>query len=200
MGQLNLKSLVRIKKYRSYRGQTGGILPDILQRDFKADKPCQKWVTDISEFSLLGQKIYLSTILDLYNGEIVSYTYNHRPNYEFVKAMLQSALSRIPEQTDMILHSDQGWHYQMKTYQHALKQRGIRQSMSRKGNCLDNAVMENFFGILKSEFFYLLKFSSIDEFLRELDDYISYYNTVRIKSKLLGMSPVQYRFHSDFVT
>ena len=197
MSQLKLKSLVRIKKYRSYRGQTGGILPDILQRDFKADKPCQKWVTDISEFSLLGQKVYLSTILDLYNGEIVSYTYNHRPSYALVSEMLQAALPKLPEQTTLLIHSDQGWHYQMKTYQHTLKQRGIRQSMSRKGNCLDNAVMENFFGILKSEFFYLSKFDTIDEFLRQLDDYIIYYNTVRIKVKLKGLSPVKYRIQSS---
>jgi len=199
MGQLKLKSLVRIKKYRSYRGKTGEILPDILQRNFKTDKPCRKWVTDISEFSLLGQKIYLSTILDLYNGEVISYTYHHRPNYELVNEMLRSALSKVPEQTDMILHSDQGWHYQMKTYQHTLKQHGIRQSMSRKGNCLDNAVMENFFGILKSEFFYLLEFSTIKEFLNELDAYMLYYNTARIKSKLNGLSPVQYRTQSSRV-
>jgi transposase InsO family protein len=199
MGQLKLKSLVRIKKYRSYRGHAGEILPDILQRDFKADKPCQKWVTDISEFSLLGQKIYLSTILDLYNGEIISYTYNHRPNYALVDEMLQTALSKLPEQTDLILHSDQGWHYQMKTYRHSLKQRGIRQSMSRKGNCLDNAVMENFFGILKSEFFYLMKFHTIEEFLHELEEYITYYNTVRIKAKLGGLSPVKYRIQSSLV-
>ncbi|SHN84765.1 Integrase core domain-containing protein, partial [Paenibacillus sp. ov031] len=95
-----------------------------------------------------------------------------------------------------LLHSDQGWHYQMKQYQHALKERAIIQSMSRKGNCYDNAVMENFFGIMKSEFLYLNEFESLDDFKQELAQYIDYYNHKRIKSKLKGMSPVQYRIHA----
>jgi transposase InsO family protein len=199
MGHLKLKSLVRIKKYRAYRGQRGGILPNLLQRDFKANVPCKKWVTDISEFSLLGQKVYLSALLDLYNGEVISYSYDIRPNYALVDVMLQKALPRVPEYTTLIIHSDQGWHYQMKTYQHTLKMRGIRQSMSRKGNCLDNAVMESFFGLLKTEFFYLSKFDTLEQFIRELDSYIHYYNTVRIKAKLKGLSPVQYRIQSSDV-
>ena len=200
MNQLKLKSLVRIKKYRAYRKQSYGIVPNILERNFKAHRPYQKWVTDITEFSLLGRKIYLSTILDLHNGEIVSYNYSSSPNYELVSTMLESALAMIPENKDLTLHSDQGWHYQMKAYQHALKQRGIAQSMSRKGNCLDNAVMESFFATLKSEFFYLLKFGTIEEFLLELDEYILYYNTKRIKAKLNGMSPVQYRVQHSLVS
>lgn len=199
MGQLKLKSLVRIKKYRSYRGQTGTILPNLLQRNFKADKPNQKWVTDVTEFALLGQKLYLSTILDLFNGEIISYCIDCRPQYSLVGDMLEKALQSIPDTTSLILHSDQGWHYQMKVYQHALMKMGIRQSMSRKGNCLDNAVMENFFGLLKSEFFYLSEFKTIAQFKEDLIDYIFYYNNERIKSKLKGMSPVKYRIQSSLV-
>ncbi|SDY92494.1 IS3 family transposase, partial [Bacillus sp. 166amftsu] len=94
-----------------------------------------------------------------------------------------------------ILHSDQGWHYQMKKYQQALKKYKVIQSMSRKGNCLDNAVIENFFGLLKSELLYLKEFESMEHFKVELEDYIHYYNHKRIKVKLNGMSPVQYRTH-----
>jgi len=135
-------------------------------------------------------------VLDLYNGEIVSCNYSHRPNCELVDDMLQKALLLLPEQTDLIFRSDQGWYYQMKRYQHKLEQCGIRQSMSRKGNCLDNAVMENFFGLLKSELFYLFEFNTLDEFLLELEECICYYNTKRIKAKLKGLSPVEYRIQS----
>lgn len=197
MRQLKLKSLVRVKRYRSYRGQVGELPTNLLQRNFKADRPCQKWVTDISEFQLLGQKVYLSAMLDLYNGEIVAYCYSAHPRYALVDTMLQKALPLIPEQAELIIHSDQGWHYQMKRYQHELGKQGIHQSMSRKGNCLDNAVIENFFGLLKSEMFYLQEFQTIEEFLAELDAYMLYYNTIRIKSKLKGLSPVQYRIQSS---
>ena len=109
--------------------------------------------------------------------------------------MLEKAFSKIPDNTDLILHSDQGWQYQMKQYQYALEKKGIRQSMSRKGNCLDNSVAENFFGLLKSELLYLQEFNSIEHFKQELIDYIDYYNNKRIKGKLKGMSPVNYRTH-----
>lgn len=110
--------------------------------------------------------------------------------------MLDQAFEKIPDHTNLILHSDQGWQYQMKAYQRSLTKKGIRQSMSRKGNCLDNAVMENFFGLLKTELFYLQKFDSIEQFIQELHDYIDYYNNRRIKVNLKGMSPVKYRTHS----
>ena len=197
MGQLNLKSLVRIKKYRSYRGQTGLILPNVLERNFNSEKPNQKWVTDVTEFALLGKKVYLLTILDLYNGEIVSYSTPFRPQYSLVSEMLEKAFKREPTLSGLILHSDQGWHYQMKTYQYSLKSNEIIQSMSRKGNCLDNAVMENFFGLLKSEFFYLNEFESIEQFLHDLYEYIDYYNNLRIKVKLKGLSPVNFRLQSS---
>ena len=109
----------------------------------------EKWVTDVTEFSLFGQKLYLSPILDLYNGEIISYNISLRPVFSQVIEMLEKAFEKIPDKTNLILHSDQGWQYQMKQYQQLLKDKGIRQSMSRKGNCLDNSVMENFFGLLK---------------------------------------------------
>jgi len=196
MRECNIKSLVRISKYRSYKGEVGKVALNLLQRNFKADKPNQKWVTDVTEFSLFGRKLYLSPILDLFNGEIVSYNISERPTFYQTMDMLDKAFKKIPDNTNLILHSDQGWQYQMKKYQYRLQQKGIMQSMSRKGNCLDNAVMENFFGLLKSELLYLKKFSSFENFLNELEDYIDYYNNRRIKCKLKGLSPVQYRIQS----
>lgn len=199
MKVLHLKCMVRVKKYRSYRGETGKIAPNILKRDFQAEAPNRKWTTDITEFALFGSKLYLSPILDMYNGEIISYEISDRPVLEQVIKMVDKAFSKIPDDIDLIFHSDQGWQYQHKTYQKRLKDKGIRQSMSRKGNCLDNAVMENFFGILKSELLYLREFSSMEEFRVELEKYIDYYNNKRIKEKLKGLSPVQYRIQSSLV-
>jgi putative transposase len=197
MRENGIKCQVRLKKYRSYRGQEGKIAPNILERDFLATIPNSKWVTDVTEFALFGQKRYLSPILDLYNGEIISYTISEHPNLLMVTNMLAKAVENIKDNTDLVLHSDQGWHYQHAAYQNALKKRGITQSMSRKGNCLDNAVMENFFGLLKSELLYLQKFSSIEHFESELKNYIYYYNNHRIKAKLKGLSPVMFRTQSN---
>lgn len=199
MRQCNIKCLVRMKKYRSYKGEIGKVAPNLLNRDFKANKPNKKWVTDVTEFSLLGTKLYLSPILDLFNGEIISYCISERATFQQTMDMLDKAFAQIPDRTGLILHSDQGWQYQMKQYQHRLKQKGITQSMSRKGNCLDNSVMENFFGILKTELLYLQEFDSIDHFKSELINYIDYYNNKRIKSKLKGLSPVEYRIQSNLV-
>ncbi|SHI01521.1 Transposase InsO and inactivated derivatives [Virgibacillus chiguensis] len=196
MKELGLKSLVRMKKYRSYKGKVGNIAPNILDRNFNAEKPNQKWVTDITEFKLFGEKLYLSPILNLYNGEIIAYTIDSRLTYSLVSEMLEKSFKRLSEEDALLIHSDQGWHYQMKQYQHALRERLITQSMSRKGNCYDNAVIENFFGIMKSEFLYLIEFESIEHFKQELEKYIEYYNNKRIKAKLKGLSSVQYRIHT----
>ena len=145
MKELGLICRIRMKKYRSYKGNVGKIAPNLLNRDFYADKPNQKWVTDVTEFSLFGEKLYLSPILDLHSSDLVSYTISDRPVLSMVMTMLDKAFAKIPDGTDLILHSDQGWQYQHKQYQRMLREKGIRQSMSRKGNCLDNAVIENFF-------------------------------------------------------
>jgi transposase InsO family protein len=192
---LGLQSVIRIKKYRSYKGQQGKIAPNILERNFKAAAPNQKWATDITEFNVSGNKLYLSPIIDLFNQEIVSYELTERPVFNQVVMMLKKAFKKIPNNTNLTLHSDQGWQYQMKQYQYLLKEKGITQSMSRKGNCLDNAIIENFFGILKSELFYLKKYKSIDQLKKEINEYINYYNNDRIKSNLNKMSPIQYRAH-----
>ena len=199
MKELGLQSIQRPKrKYSSYKGTIGKVAENLLKRDFKVDKPNQKWATDVTEFKINNDKLYLSPIIDLFNGEVVSYNLSRRPAFQQVVDMINKAFKRIPNNTDLILHSDQGWQYQMKQYQEMLKQKGIRQSMSRKGNCLDNACAENFFGILKSELYYIKEkeYNNINELEKEIIEYIDYYNNRRIKSKLKGMSPVQYRTHS----
>ena len=196
MKELGLVCRVRTKKYRSYKGEVGKIAPNLLNRDFHADRPNQKWVTDVTEFSLFGEKLYLSPILDLHSSDLVSYTISDRPVLSMVTTMLNEAFAKIPDGTNLILHSDQGWQYQMYDYQRRLKEKGIRQSMSRKGNCLDNSVMENFFGLLKSELLYLQEFESVEHFKKELIEYLSWYNEKRIKVKLKGLTPLQFRNQS----
>ena len=176
MKELGLICRVRMKKYRSYRGEQGTTADNQLNREFRAEKPNQKWVTDVTEFRLFGQKLYLSPILDLYSGDIVTYTLSDSPNLPMVITMLEQAFAKIPDNTKLLLHSDQGWHYRHKRYVEMLQEKGIQQSMSRKGNCYDNAVMENFFGHLKSELLYLQEFESMEHFKSELIEYIDYYN------------------------
>lgn len=195
MKSMGLKSVIRIKKYKSYKGEQGKITPNILERNFRATQPNQKWATDITEFNVSGKKLYLSPIIDLFNQEIISYELTERPEFNQVTQMLKKAFKTIPNNTYLILHSDQGWQYQMKQYQYLLKQKGITQSMSRKGNCLDNAIIENFFGTLKSELFYSMKFKNINHLKSEIKEYINYYNNERIKSNLNKMSPIKYRAH-----
>ncbi len=192
---LGLKSIIRIKKYKSYKGEQGKIAPNVLSRDFKASQPNQKWATDVTEFNVSGKKLYLAPIIDLFNSEIISYEISESPNFTQVINMLKKSFKKTSKLTGLILHSDQSWQYQMKPYQRLLKEKGIIQSMSRRGNCLDNAIIENFFGTLKSELFYLKKYTSITQLKHEIKNYINYYNNDRIKLKLNGMSPIQYRAH-----
>lgn len=193
MKKLGIVCWVRMKKYKSYKGEVGKIAPNLLEQNFKATAPNQKWVTDVTEFSLFGQKLYLSPILDLYSSDVISYVISDRPALSMAVSMLEKAFYQIEDGTNLILHSDQGWQYQHKHYQKMLKAKGIRQSMSRKGNCLDNAVIENFFGLLKSELLYLQEFDSIEHFKAELIEYLDYYNNRRIKAKLKGLPPVVHR-------
>lgn len=199
MKQSCLKCEIRRRKYRSYKGEIGKVAPNVLNRNFHADKPNQKWVTDVTEFAVQDKKVYLSPILDLYNGEIISYNLSLHPTFHQTIDMIDKAFEKIPNNTGIILHSDQGWQYQMKQYQMRLKEKGIVQSMSRKGNCLDNSVMENFFGLLKTEMYYKHKFLSVEHLMKEIEEYIDYYNNRRIKCKLKGLSPVQYRIQSTRV-
>ena len=193
MKEMGIVCRVRIKKYRSYKGEVGKIAPNLLGRNFQADRPNQKWVTDVTEFHLFGEKLYLSPILDLHSRDIVSYVISERPVLSMVTTMLEKAFAKLSNSEILLLHSDQGWQYQHKHYQRMLQEKGIQQSMSNKGNCLDNAVMENFFGLLKSELLYLQEFESMDHFKQELVEYLDYYNNRRIKTKLNGLPPALHR-------
>ena len=195
MKEENLKNVRRRNKYRSYKGEVGKTAPNILDRDFGTTAPNRKWTTDVTQINIGMDKCYLSPILDMYNGEIVSYTISDHPDLKMVMDMLEKAFVAREVGVGLMLHSEQGWHYQHRSYQKSLQDHKIVQSMSRKGNCLDNAMMENFFGIMKSELLYPNTFRDMEHFKQELRKYISYYNNDRIKLRLKGMSPVQYRTH-----
>ena len=188
----------RSRKYSSYKGQIGKVADNIVNRQFTATKPNQLWLTDVTEFRIKGQekKLHLSPVLDVYNSEIVSYTLSYHPTIELTNTMLDKALRNTKNKHNLTLHSDQGFHYQHSSWTNKLEKMNTRQSMSRKGNCLDNSPMENFFGILKQEMFYGEEFKSYDHLISRIEKYIKWYNEDRIKTKLNGMSPVMYRLHS----
>lgn len=198
MKRLGLKARIRRKrKYSSYRGEIGKKADNLINRQFSASKPYEKCYTDVTEFALAEGKLYLSPVLDGYNSEIIDFTVSRSPDLKQVQSMLEKAFP-AKSYSGTILHSDQGWQYQHQSYHHFLENKGIRPSMSRKGNSPDNGMMESFFGILKSEMFYGLEtsYQSLDELEQAIADYIFYYNNKRIKTKLKGLSPVQYRTKS----
>ena len=199
MKSLNLQAKQKKSKYKSYKGEVGKVADNLLKRNFTAEKPFEKLTTDVTEFSVCNEKVYLSPIMDLYNREIISYSISKSPNFWQTREMLQGLFEKLPKGAKPLLHSDQGWQYQMREFQRMLAEHNIQQSMSRKGNCLDNSCMENFFGRLKTEMFYGETFQSTDEFIRTLKEYLLYYNNERISLKLKGMSPVQYRTHSQII-
>lgn len=200
------------RKYHSYKGDNGEDKRNLLLtkeyneekkkdewvRHFETTAPNQKWTTDVSEFKLPEGKLYLSPILDMYDGSIISFDLSRSPSFEQTKRMLDQAFGKYKNLEGLIFHSDQGWQYQHKYYINALKQRGIRQSFSRKGNCMDNSLMENFFGILKNEMFYghENEFKTLDELQLAIEEYIKWYNEERINVKRKGLSPIQYRQQS----
>ena len=186
-------------KYHSYKGEVGKVADNLLKRDFHSTKPFEKLTTDVTQFNVCDEKVYLSPVLDLFNNEVVSYSVSTSPNLEQVREMLNGLFEKLPADATPIFHSDQGWQYQHTEYQRLLAEHNIIQSMSRKGNCMDNGAMENFFGRLKVEMFYGEKFESVNAFIDELKKYIYYYNNERISLKLKGMSPVQYRTHSQAI-
>lgn len=191
------------RKYSSYRGTVGVVAPNRLKRRFKTNIPHQKITTDTTEFKYYKTdangrvtigKLYLDPFLDLFNGEIISYRVSGRPSAGIIMSALEEAMEKTSDcPYRRTFHSDQGWAYQMKAYGHALKENHIFQSMSRKGNCLDNSVMENFFGIMKQEMYYGFVYRDYDELKDAIEQYIKYYNEKRIKAKLGYLSPVEYR-------
>ena len=188
MKALGLSARIRRKrKYSSYQGEIGKKAENLIRRQFEASKPMEKCYTDVTEFAIpaSSQKLYLSPVLDGFNSEIIAYNLSTSPNLVQMKAMLEQAFT-ANHYENTILHSDQGWQYQHDFYHHFLEDKGIQQSMSRKGNSPDNGMMESFFGILKSEMFYGYEktFKSIEHLEQAIVDYINYYNNKRIKVKL----------------
>ena len=212
MKRLGLYGIAPKAKYKSYKGAINGTVKNQLlnkvvdeenhktcyERDFTTTKCDEKWTTDISEFHIAAGKLYLSPILDMHSREIISFSISNSPNYEQTKEMLNYAFKTHKDLKGLIFHSDQGWQYQMQPYHKVLKEQGIIQSMSRKGNCLDNSPMENFSGFMKREMFYghEYEFKTLDELRIAMKEYIKYYNTQRITVKLKGLTPIQYRNQS----
>ena len=206
MKVMGLKAILPRVKYTSYKGEINPICNNELLeingekeiRNFSTSKCNEKWTTDVSEFHISSGKLYLSPILDMHNREIVSYSISRIPNANQTQEMLDKAFEQYNNLEGLIFQSDQGWQYQMTNYQKQLKEKGIIQSMSRKGNCLDNSLMENFFGIMKNEMFYghEYEFDSLDQLEQEMIKYIEYYNKDRITVKLKGLSPTNYRQQS----
>lgn len=187
------------RKYRSYKGKIGTVAKNRLRRRFYTNIPHQKLATDITEFKYgNGGKLYLSPFMDMFNQEIISFAISKRPSLDLALTPLEETISYIKSaEYRTTIHSDQGWHYQHAKWVRTLKTNKIFQSMSRKGNCLDNSPMENFFGLLKQEMYHGVKYETYEELKAAIEDYIEYYNNKRIKQKLAGMSPVQYRIHSN---
>jgi putative transposase len=193
MRSLGLKCNIRKVSYRSYKGEVGKIAPNVLERNFEANLPNQKWATDVTQIAIKGEKLYLSPIIDMFNGEVISYSISKSPNMQMIDEMLNGAFDKVKNTKGLIFHSDQGWQYQHYGYRKALEKHGIIQSMSRKGNCLDNALAESFFGTVKAELLYRQSFETREELIASLKEYIHYYNNKRIKTRLNGKSPVEYR-------
>ena len=183
------------EKYHSYKGEVGKIAANIIDRDFSTTAPLQKWTTDVSQFSFSWGKCYFSPILDMNTNEIISYDLSLSPNMEQIQRMLNKAFDKYPSVHGLILHSDQGWQYQHAYFRNTLEAHGIIQSMSRKGNCYDNCIMETFFGRLKNEMYYGYEkaYETFESFSEAIDDYIDYYNNERIQAKTKWMPPVKYR-------
>ena len=202
INELNLTcgKFIRKSRYKSYKGKVGTIAKNRLNRRFFTPHVLQKLTTDVTEFKCTGEeKLYLSPVMELYNGEIIGVSMAKRPTLDFVMEFLHQALPIIEKQAiyRATIHSDQGWHYQHPAWVKALKKQHIFQSMSRKGTCADNAAMENFFGLLKQEMYYGEALVSYEELKQKIERYIDYYNNERIKQKLAGMSPVKYRIHAS---
>ena len=197
MKQLGLKSKVRIKrKYNSYQGGTSHVAGNVLAREFEAQTPNQKWVSDVTEFRVANQKVYLSPIYDLFDHSIVSFTTGISPSTALTSQSLKEALEREQPGAGVLIHTDQGFQYQHVSWRAVLEKHEAVQSMSRKANCYDNAMIENFFGHLKTEMFHGETFNTVNELITSIEEYIDWYNRDRLQERLKGMTPMQYRNHA----
>jgi len=182
-------------KYNSYKGEVTPAVENVINRDFHADKPNQKWLTDITEFSIKAGKVYLSPLIDCFDGMPVSWTIGTSPNSELANTMLKKAIVTLNPSEKPIVHSDRGCHYRWPEWIKIMEDAGLIRSMSKKGCSPDNSACEGFFGHLKTEMFYGRNWDqySIEEFIQEVDEYMHWYCKDRIKSTLGGLSPLDYR-------
>lgn len=210
MNKLNIlctKFTKKSRKYSSYKGTVGKVAENLINRRFYTNIPYQKITTDTTEFKyyekdttgkIVIKKAYLDPFLDMFNGEILSHRLSKNPNAKAILEALDETIAIVkncPYRTT--IHTDQGWGYQMNAFTKQLRNNKILQSMSRKGNCLDNSPMENFFGLMKQEMYYGEVYRSFEELNQAVNNYIDYYNNKRIKEKLTGMTPTQYRIHTS---
>lgn len=188
-------SNIKRKKYSSYKGEISPEVENIINRDFHADKPNKKWLTDITKFHIPAGKIYLSPIIDCFDGLPVSWTIGTSPNAELVNTMLDKAILSLNENEKPIIHSDRGCHYRWPGWVECMEKAELTRSMSKKGCSSDNSACEGFFGRLKNEMFYGYSWDgvTINQFIEQLDKYIKWYAEKRIKLSLEGMSPIDYR-------
>lgn len=185
----------RRRKYNSYKGEISPAVENLINRDFHADKPNQKWLTDITEFSIDAGKVYLSPIIDCLDGMPVSWTVGTSPNARLANTMLKEAIKTLGPDEHPIVHSDRGWHYRWPDWIKIMEDAKLTRSMSKKGCSPDNSACEGFFGHLKMEMFYGRNWSNstLDDLIRAINKYMNWYRTSRIKSTLGGLSPLEYR-------
>ena len=185
----------RRRKYNSYRGEISPSVPNKIERNFHADKPNQKWLTDITEFALPAGKVYLSVLVDCFDGLPPGWTISTTPDSVLVNTMLDQAIAQLPEGDRPMIHSDRGWHYWWPGWVGRMEKAGLERSMSKKGCSPDNAACEGLFGRLKNEMFYCQDWMGvkISEFIDILNNYLLWYNTKRIKTSLGNKSPWEYR-------
>ena len=193
MRELGLKCQIRRKRFRSFKGEAGTTFPNLLQRDFTTTGPNQKWVTDVTEFHLGHEKVYLSAVMDLFDRQIIGAAISRSPNLALTNRSLQQAVDTLREGQHPIVHSDQGFQYQHKSWRAILDRAGATGSMSRRGNCLDNAVIESFFGHLKDELFCSTTIDTPSQLVTELTDYLTWFNHHRPHDNNKGLPPAQYR-------
>lgn len=193
MKLLGLKSVIRKKRKRYIKSTPQVISENILDRKFTEATPNKKWLTDVTEFKLTnGTKAYLSAIMDLGDNSIISYVLGTSNNNKLVFDTFDIAVKNNPSASP-IFHSDRGFQYTNKKFKLKLDKISATQSMSRVGRCIDNGPMEGFWGIIKSEMYYLKKFNTFDELKLAIDNYIDFYNNKRLQKKLKGLAPIEYR-------
>ena len=194
MKYLGIKAKIRQARRGYHKSTPETVAANLLNREFNANQPNQKWLTDVTEFrvSSTSKKLYLSVIYDLYDRSVIAHKTSIINNNQLVFDTFKQAKKRFPD-AQPLFHSDRGYQYTSRAFNHMLKSAGMTQSMSRVGRCIDNGPMEGFFGIIKSEMYYLNKFKDIASLVQRIDEYIHFYNHQRLQINLKGLTPIAFR-------